>query len=60
MLQKSFLAAAGLVLASLLSVVHGQALLFKAITIVLPFHPGGTAEASSRIVALQVSVPPVQ
>jgi tripartite-type tricarboxylate transporter receptor subunit TctC len=60
MLLKSFLAAAGLVFASLLSVAHGQALPSKPITIVVPFPPGGAANASTRIVAQQVSVPPVQ
>jgi len=59
MLLKSFLAAAGLVFASLLSVAHGQALPSKPITIVVPFPPGGAADASTRIVAQRVSVPPV-
>jgi tripartite-type tricarboxylate transporter receptor subunit TctC len=60
MLLKSFLAAAGLVFASLLSVAHGQALPSKPITIVVPFLPGGAADASTRIVAQQASLPPVQ
>lgn len=61
MLLKSFLAAAGLVFASLLSVAHGQALPSKPITIVVPFPSGGAAAvASTRIVAQRVSVPPVQ
>lgn len=60
MLLKSFLAAAGLVFASLLSVAHGQALPSKPITIVAPFPPGGAADASTCIVAQQASAPPVQ
>lgn len=52
---KSFVATAGLVFASLLSVAHGQGLPSKPITIVVPFPSGGAADATTRIVAQQVT-----